>query len=177
METHTQQPSLSPKEQLHKEAATKDFLTYDIHQGRFYTKKAKPKEIKPNEDGYLVFFAQGKRRKAKANKIAYELGNNTTIPKNTSILHKNLDKQDFRLCNLLLVSNAVMQQITEAHRNLSGDLKMLPHSTDMFSYVVSWVEQRQTRHKVLHDIVSARRLLVRLQLKYAKTLGKYLVLD
>ena len=155
----------------------KDFLTYDIYQGRFYTKKTKPKEVKPDEDGYLIFFAQGKRRKAKANKLAYELGTNTIIPKGSSILHRNLDKQDYRLCNLLLVPNQVMQTITEAHRNLAGDLKVQPHHTDMFSYVVTWVEHRQQKQKVLHDIATARRLLVRLQLKFAKTLGKYLVLD
>lgn len=154
-----------------------DVIEYDKFTGRFYAKTQKRKELHVNEDLYILLHHKHKRWKVKASKLAYELGTQTKIPEGYVVLHRNLDKQDFRLCNLMLVPNTVMQQITEAHRNLSSDLKIAHHPKDIFIYVVSWVEQRQQKRKVVHDVVAARQLYTKLQLRYAKILGKYLVLD
>lgn len=154
-----------------------ELVDYDKFTGRFYTKTQKHKELHANEDLYIVLFHKHKRWKVKANKLAYELGTQTKIPDDYVVLHRNLDKQDFRLCNLMIVPSTTMQQITEAHRNLSSDLKITPHPKDIFAYVVSWIEHRQQKRKVVHDVVAAKQLYTKLQLRYAKVLGKYLVLD
>lgn len=156
----------------------KDFIAYNLHEGSFKIKRnAKYKELLPKEDGYLYFFYSGKKYKVRASKLAYELGTGNQVPKGKQILHKNLNKTDLRLCNLTLVTNKQMNQINEAHRNLTSDLKMQPHKQDFFAYVITWVEGNQTRHKVVHDVVNAKNFYIKLQLKFAKILGKYLVLD
>lgn len=156
----------------------KDFITYDIHSGIFWlNNRKKPRRLFPDYDGYFVFYVDKKRYKQKANKIAYELGNATDIPEGYVVLHKNLDKTDYRLCNLALVTQEVMNKISEAHRNLTSELKLVPHKSDQFVYVVKWIENNQKKQKLVHDIVTAKKLLVRLQLRFAKVLGRYLVQD
>jgi hypothetical protein len=161
------------KPQLH----AKDFLEYDIKTGFFYVKRSTPRRLLPNEDNNLEFYIQGKRFKVKASRIAWELGNNQELPDGKQVLHKNLDKQDLRLCNLCVVTQKEMHKIKEAHRNLSGELKMKPHPSDQFSYVVSWIENKQRHSRVVTDVVPAKKLFIKLQLRFAKVLGKYLVLD
>jgi hypothetical protein len=155
----------------------KDFISYDIHTGKFFTKRKTPRRIFPDYEGYLVFYVDKQRYKQKANKIAYELGTKTDIPDDKVVLHKNLDKTDFRLINLCLVTHDVFNKISEAHRNITSELKLVPHKTDQFSYVVHWVENNQRKTRLIHDIVPAKKLFLKLQLKFAKILGKYLVLD
>ena len=161
-----------------KTTQIKNLLSYDIFNGSFWiSRNNKQKQISPKEDGYLYFFSNGKRHKLKANKLAYELGNKVEVENGFVVFHKNMDKNDYRLCNLRLLSSSIVNQINEAHRNLCGDLRISPHKQDMFSYVVTWVSSGQTRHKVCHDIVSARQFYLSLQLKFAKLMGKYVVFD
>ena len=156
----------------------KDYIKYNIHEGSFHIQRTTGlKLLLPKLDGYLYFYLQGKNYKLRASKLAYELGTCSSLPKGKNVLHKNLDKTDYRLCNLRLVTNKQMNQINEAHRNLSSDLKMQPHKQDFFAYVITWVENNQTRHKVVHDVVNAKNFYIKLQLKFAKILGKYIVLD
>ena len=141
------------------------------------------KNIQPNEDHYLVFSVKRKTYKVRAIKAAYCLWfiqHNKPVPvldQNTVLYSKNLNKQDYRFCNIGVCTRETMFKISEAQRNLHGDLKLLLHPTDMFSYVVQWTELRQKRKKVVHDIVLAKKLFLRLQLKFSKVLAKYLVLE
>ena len=156
----------------------KELLHYDISGVFFLLKDNKPyRKIFPDEDGYLKFYRKGKKYKLKANRVAYELTHGVQIPENKVVLHRNLDPDDYRLQNLKLVSREVFNQIKEAHRNLSSLLKILPHPTDVFSYVVHWREKGKDKMQVVQDVVIARRLYVKLQLKYAKILSKYCVFD
>lgn len=156
-----------------------EILNYSPLDGTFHiVKDGKPyRKLFPDEDGYLIFYKKGKKYKLKANRVAIELGNALVVPKDKVVLHKNLDSSDYRLQNLRLVSRKVNNVIKEAHRNLSGALRIVPHHQDMFSYVLCWREEGKDRLLVIQDIVVVRRLYVKLQLKYAKILSKYCIFD
>ena len=101
-----------------------------------------------------------------------------TIPSGRKrILHKNLDSLDNRFCNLCIVTNKELRQIREAYSNLKEFLRIVPHSTDQFSYVLHYKQDGVHVREVVNDIVIARRKLRRLQLKNAKILSKFCVFD
>jgi hypothetical protein len=157
----------------------KELLLYCALEGEFYIlKDDKPyRRLFPDADGYLIFYKKGKKYKIKANKLAVELGNDLRVPKEKVVLHKNLDTSDYRLQNLSLVTRKAFNSVKEAQRNLSSYLKLVPHSQDVFSYVLNWREEGKDRVLVVQDIVIARRMFNKLQLKYAKILSKYCVFD
>lgn len=157
----------------------KAIIDYDMLQGSFYILKnnSRYRRIFPNEDGYIIFYKNSKRLKFKANKLAIELVQNIIVQKDKVVLHKNLNENDYRYMNLRLISKKIYNTIKEAHRNLSGILKLQPHNKDVFSYVLSWKENSKDKILVVQDIVVAKRLYNKLQLKYAKILNKYCVFD
>jgi hypothetical protein len=157
----------------------KDLIDYDILTGDFFILKnnKRYRKIFPNEDGYIVFYKDSKRIKLKANKSAIELVQNIVVQKDKVVLHKNLNETDYRYCNLRLLSKKTYNSIKEAYRNLSGYLKIQPHQKDMFSYVLIWKESGKDRILVVQDIVVAKRMYNKLQLKYAKILNKYCMFD
>lgn len=154
-------------------------LHYEILTGRFFIKKNADlvREIFPTEEGYLMFYRQGKRIKLKANKVAIEIVTGDKVPDEKSVLHKNLDENDYRLQNLKVIPRLAYLAVKEAQRNLSGALKLLPHPDDMFCYILNWKESGKDRRKVIKDVVIAKRTYNKLQLKYAKILSKYCVFD
>ncbi len=157
----------------------KELIDYDLLEGSFFILKnnTRYRKIFPNEDGYLIFYKNAKRIKLKANKVAIQLVQNIIVQKDKVVLHKNLDETDYRYCNLKLISKKTYNAIKEASRNLSGYLKLQPHQKDMFSYVLIWKENGKDRILVVQDIVIAKRMHNRLQLKYAKILSKYCIFD
>ena len=156
-----------------------DILEYELLSGSFFIKKDNKiiRKIFPNEDGYIIFYRKGKRIKLKANKVAMELISGESIADNKAILHKNLDENDYRLQNLKIISRSAYLAVKEAQRNLSGALKLQPHPTDVFCYILSWKDQGKDRKSVIYDVVVAKRTYNKLQLKYAKILSKYCVFD
>jgi len=173
-----------------KETSIKDLIDYDILTGAFYILKnnTRYRRIFPSEDGYLIFYRNKRRIKLKANKAAIDFvneanqGNQCNTSDNSDIitkvvLHKNLNEDDYRYCNLRLISKKVYNIIKEAHRNLSGALKLQPHSKDVFSYVLTWKENSKDKVLVVQDVVIAKRLYNKLQLKYAKILNKFCIFD
>jgi hypothetical protein len=157
----------------------KETIDYDIIEGSFFILKnnCRYRRIFPNEDGYIIFYKNSKRLKFKANKLAIELVQNIIVQKDKVVLHKNLDETDYRYINLKLIPKKIYNIIKEAHRNLSGALKLNPHAKDVFSYLLTWKENSKDKILVVQDVVIAKRLYTKLQLKYAKILNKYCVFD
>jgi hypothetical protein len=157
----------------------KETIDYDIFEGSFFIVKnnCRYRRIFPNEEGYLIFYKNSKRLKFKANKLAIELVQNIIVQKDKVVLHKNLDETDYRYINLKLISKKTYNSIKEAHRNLSGALKLQPHSKDVFCYVLTWKENSKDKILVVQDIVIAKRLYTKLQLKYAKILNRFCIFD
>lgn len=162
-------------------------IEYDLATGSFFLLKFSAsttspsvltkRQIFPNEDGYLLFYRQGTKYKIKANRAALELGTARAIDEQKVVLHKNLDTNDYRLQNLCAVSRAVYKKVKEAHRNLNGALRLVPHPNDAFSYVVQWKEDNKQMQQVVQDVVIAKRLFTKLQLRFAKLLNKYCIFD
>lgn len=157
----------------------KELIDYDVIEGSFFILKnnTRYRKIFPNEEGYLIFYKQSKRIKLKANKAAIALVQDIIVQKDKVVLHKNLDENDYRYCNLRLISKKVHNTIKEAYRNLNGYLKLQPHHKDMFSYILIWKESGKDKILVVQDVVVAKRMLTKLQLKYAKILNRYCVFD
>lgn len=155
-----------------------EMLKYDMITGEFYIKKNESlRRIFPKDDGYIIFYKKGVRYKLKANKVAMELVTKEKLPPNKAILHKNLNEKDYRLVNLKVISKLTYNLIKEAYRNLSGALKILPHPSDVFCYVICWKEEGKDRRLVVDDVVVVRRMHTKLQLKYAKILNKYCIFE
>lgn len=125
----------------------------------------------------MIFYKQGSKYKVKANKVAFELGNAVEIPDDKVVLHRNMNSKDFRLQNLSIVHRPLLLAIKEAYKNLSGGLKLVPHAVDAFCYKVVYREDGKDKQQIVQDVVVAKKLLLRLQLKFAKLLSKYCVFD
>jgi len=157
----------------------KELLEYDALTGKVSIRKNK-RVLTPDHDGIVMIFdreAKPKHKKYKLEKIAYYLAFSIFPREDQRVLHKNLDPEDNRQTNLVLVSRSVYKQIKEASRNVAGGIRIVPHATDQFSYMLHWFENGIEKIRLVQDIVIARRYMVRLQLKYSKILTKYCVFD
>ncbi len=156
----------------------KELLVYDQTTGRIYTNRGRL--LVADSNGLVTVFdkkAKIRRVKYKLERIAYFLAFGVAPREDQRVLHKNLDVSDNSIKNLALVSRSVYRQIKEAERNLQGGIRIIPHSIDMFCYVLLWYDKSIERSKILSDIGIARRQQVKLQLKYSKILTKYCVFD
>lgn len=126
-----------------------------------------------------MFDSQGtpKSVKYKLDKLAYYLWTGTFPSENSKILHKNLDETDNRAINLLEVPRTVYNKIKEAEKNLDYGIRIANHPTDQLSHVLYWYENGAEKMKVVEDIVVAKRLKTKLQLKYSKFLTKYCIFE
>lgn len=157
----------------------KEILLYNPDEGSFYIiRDSIPyRRVFPNEDGYIIFFRNSIRYKLRASRIAAELGWGTSLTKDKIVLHLNLDERDYRLKNLRIIPRKFRREIKEAQRNLNGVLRLEPHRTNAYSYVLYWKEGNKERSAVIEDVVTAKRLLAKLQLKFSKILSKHCLFD
>lgn len=156
----------------------KEILKYDPVTGKVCTLKGRA--LIADQNGLVIVFdneAKKPSTKYKLERVAYFLAHATFPREDQKVLHKNLDTQDNRAKNLLLVSRSVFRQIREAERNLEGAIKIIPHPVDMFSYILLWFDKGVERSRIFGDIGIARRYQVKLQLKYSKILTKYCMFD
>jgi hypothetical protein len=156
----------------------RELLTYDPLTGAIRTKRFQ-RQLEADHDGLVIVFdsLEKKSFKMKLERVAYALAFGVSPREDKRVLHKNLDTKDNRLCNLALVSRKVYLQIKESHKNLTGGIRVIAHQSDQFAYLVYWFEGGFERKKIVQDIVPARKLQLKLQLKYSKILTKYCIFD
>lgn len=155
-----------------------ELVRYDPITGHLYNVKSSRLMLPDNERCVSVHDPKTKQKsKIKVSKLCWMLGNAKVLRSDQRILHRNLKDDDYRLCNLLALPRSVFSQLTEAQRNLGGHLKLNPHPEDQLSYVLTWREAGVDRKEVVHDIVTARQKLLKLQLRCAKLLSKYCIFD
>lgn len=161
-----------------KSERLKELLDYDPLSGMIQNKRTK-RTLQADPDGLVIIFDSVTKRstKMKLDRIAYALAFGALPKEDKRVLHKNLDTEDNRLNNLLLVSRALFLQIKEAHKNLTTGIRLVAHATDQFCYIVHWFESGAEKTRIVQDIVPARALQLNLQLKYSKILTKYCVFD
>lgn len=156
----------------------REILEYHPSTGLCYNKKTN-RVLQQDYDGLVGVFCsvQKKSFKLKLERTAYALAHGVFPRKDQKVLHRNLDTSDNRPVNLVLVSRTVFLQIKEAQKNLEGSIRITPHATDQFDFVVHWLEKAKERQKIVQDITEAKRVVLKLQLKYSKTLTKYCLFD
>lgn len=157
----------------------KQVIDYDPETGEFRNKKNSRVLIPDANTGLLSIHSKalGIKFAIKPEKLAWFMMYGTIPSGRKRILHKNLDSSDNRFCNLGVVTNKELRQIREAYSNLKEYLRIVPHPSDQFSYVLYWKSEGVHMREVIQDIVIARRKLRRLQLKNAKILSKFCVFD
>jgi len=156
----------------------RQILDYDPLSGIIKNKRTK-RVLQADHDGLVIVFDSLAKRsfKLKLDRVAYAMAFGEFPKEDYKILHRNLNSQDNRLNNLHAVSRKVFLQIKEAHKNLSSGIRLAPHPMDQFAYVLYWYEGGVERTKLLQDVVPARELQLKLQLKYSKILTKYCIFD
>lgn len=153
-----------------------ELIIYEPVQGTF-TSRNSLRIITPTEQGLLILSINKKRYTLHAARTAILLMQKRTLEPSEIVLYRNMNRQDYRYINLMVVKRTLYHSIMNAYRNLQSGLKITPHKQDMFAYVVQWQHNGIRNRKVLSDLVLARRLYLKLQLKYAKLLNKYCVFD
>jgi hypothetical protein len=155
-----------------------ELLIYNAATGEVHM-RASNRRVEPDADGVVVLWDSLNKRKVKfkMNRLCWTLGNGKRLRKNQRVLHKNLNTEDHRLVNITAVSLVVFAKINEAARNLRGELKVLPHTTDKWDWLVVYFENKLKRSERFSDIVFAQRRLLVLQLKFAKVLTKYCIFE
>ena len=126
-----------------------------------------------------VFDSKGnpKSVKYKLDKLAYFLWTGDFPNESSKILHRNLSDTDNRALNLLVVSRSTYNKIKEAEKNLDYGIRIINHPTDQLSHHLCWYENGAEKVKVVEDIVVAKRLKTKLQLRYSKFLTRYCIFD
>lgn len=168
-------------------------LAYDYINGKFY-KVAKNSKINQNideihlfvdilterelyvdETGYLSYKCNisGALVRKKAIILAFEVLHDTlTTGKKTYF--KDLNTNNYKGSNIGCVDKDEFVKIKDSLRNLNGFLKVQPHKTDAYVYVVKYRQSGRSCTKLCHDIVQALRFKRRILLKSSKILSKYL---
>ena len=156
----------------------RELLDYDPLSGAIRNKKTK-RLLQADPDGLVIIFDSATKRsiKMKLDRIAYALAFGALPKDDKRVLHKNLNTSDNRLNNLSVVSRSLFLQIKEAHKNLTNGIKIQAHSSDQFSYIVHWYQDGVEKTKIVNDIVPARELQLKLQLKYSKIITKYCMFE
>ena len=156
-----------------------ELLTYNPKNGEVRVRKSN-KLLQADHDGLVyVFDSQSKPKsvKYKLDKLAFYFLTGSFPSESQKILHKNLDESDNRATNLAVVSRGVFNKINEAVKNLDYGIKLVNHPTDQLSYIVLWYESGVERSRVIQDVVIAKRMKTRLQLKFSKFLTKYCIFE
>lgn len=154
----------------------RDIFMYIPSTGEVYiNKKNQTKKILPDEDGNLNVVVDKKRIKMKYSFFVWCLISGAKPNKNETIWFKDLDQNNFAFNNLMLVQKDLYSKLIEAMKNLSGDIKLYPHPSDGFSYVLEYRQGGRTKKDVYGDITIARKEQVKLKLSCAKFLSIYTI--
>lgn len=150
-----------------------ELLSYDREKGCIYSIKT-GRQVHPCIYGFCIINDPETKKKVKFkfSKLCYALGNARLPTKQERIFHKNLNQKDFTLSNLVLLNAKQYLEASIAVKNLESAIKIVPHF-DMFTYKVFWIEDGFLKHKVVQDIVVAKRIERILRLRFTKILSKY----
>ena len=155
------------------------YLRYDSTTGKLYLFSANNsvKEIIPDIFYYVQFTIKDNssiyKYKLKYSNLIWLLVHNHRPTPKEKILHKDLDLNNFKLNNLVLVSSSTFFSIKEALQNLQGRLRIVQNPKDKLSYILEYKKQGRLFKEVLGDIGIAQKKLRKLQLKYMKYISSY----
>lgn len=155
-----------------------EFLNYNATTGDLVYKHS-GRRVQAQEDGFVLIIdpSSKKRKKFKLSKLCYSLFHNIDLSKEAKIIHKDLNTSNFKISNLLLLSNSQYKELKEATKNIQGGIRLVVHPTDVYSYRLFWFQDGVEKSKVIQDVVVAKKLEKRLLLRSSKILTKYCPTD
>lgn len=149
-------------------------------EGKFYRSvdndPTKLIELVIDDNGYLTYRCPNTKKnfRKKAINLAYYFVYSDVKDKHV-VYPKDLNPRNIELYNIGCVSREVYKQINDALKNTNGHAKIVPHKTDVYSYVLKYKKNGKTIQFVVHDIVSALKEKKKILLKSLKILNKYLI--
>lgn len=153
-----------------------DYIDYNYTTGELFLKKNK-RRLLPNEDNMVIVSVDNIRIKMKYDRLCWSIYHKTALIPDQVIFHKDLNDSNNKISNLCVVPKKEYSKIKEALKNISGDLRIIPHHSDAFSCVLEYRSAGRIRREVIEDVSVARKKMLKLQLKYLKYLSKYITTD
>ena len=149
-------------------------LRYEPPTGALFLRKT-GRRLFEDDDGYVLVYdgSTGKRHKFRMSRLCWILGHQKIPDPTDKIIHRNLNQNDFSLVNLYLVSNSEYKIYKNAVKNLSGGIRLSVHPEDMYCYKVHWFEGSTQKTQTVQDVVIAKKLELKLKLRFTKILAKY----
>jgi hypothetical protein len=159
---------------MNLEAISK-YLQYNAATAEIYFVKDSKlhRKLVPDDNNRISTTLLKQHLRIKADRLIWYLVHKHQPNRNQIVFHKNLDVKDNRIINLALITKTEYMRIIEAMKNISGALKLLPHPTDAFCYILQFKLNGRVRKEVIADITIAKRKYRKLQLKFVKLIGKY----
>jgi len=163
------------------------YLEYVHSEQRLYSLKeskltytGKPEDnrlklIQPDEERQVCCNINKKLVRTKYSRLLWMVLHGTFPARDQVVLHKDLDEDNYSINNLSLITRQQYRLLTENIRNLAGELRIVPHKQDVFSYVLEYRKNGLVVRKVIHDIGIAKRRLARLQLLASKIVASFTV--
>lgn len=111
--------------------------------------------------------------KMKLDKLCYFMHHRRLPTRSERLLHRNLDKEDNSLKNLVVVPRDKYLELQEAILNLNSLLKITPHKYDQYMFTVQYRKANKQERINCNDIISAQEQERKLRLMFIKLVTKY----
>lgn len=77
------------------------------------------------------------------------------------VLFRDSDRFNFRISNLMSVSKKHHSQVLSVLKNLQEHCKVIPHPTDKYKFIVTFVTNGKSKNKVFHSVEDAQVFLLK----------------
>lgn len=163
------------------------YFTSNLYPGAIWNKVEKvfyrlksdyeiDKKIFPNEDGFMIYLCSitKKQVKKKSSTFLYEFFNEK-LKEDQIVVFKDLNSTNYVPENIFVMQKSDYKILRDSIDNLEGAVKIKPHKTDAFSFIVYYKMNQKTHKKTCHDIVTAQRIKKIILYKSSKFLNKHIV--
>ena len=155
-------------------------VAYDAQEGLFWRldKNGEVTRLVNLDEQHRVLCTSALTKKTtnrKGSILAWEIITGTSVPADSVVYFKNLNSQDLRGYNLSVVLRSEYSQIKDAVDNSSGFIRLIPHSTEVYSYRVRYKLKGLTTFTSFHDVTAAKMFQRDLFVESTVLLSKYLV--
>jgi hypothetical protein len=108
--------------------------------------------------------------------LSWMLWNKKLVPEGKTVLCKDLNEDNLKISNLILVDSSDYKKIVIALKNLRGACSFRQHPSDKHAYIVYWIEPPHiTREEVHYDIGMVQSRMKELKIIFSKFISKYTV--
>lgn len=154
-------------------------VAYGITTGEFFkidALKHLQKLLPVDEEGFVSYWCTvlDKHVKRKAINLAY-LAMNHELRSGYTLYFKDSNSRNFKGYNIGCLPKSEYIRLKDASNNLKGDLKLVPHQNDSYSYYVVYRKDNKVIKVKYHDIVCALREKDRIYAESTVICGKYLL--